>query len=78
MPGKGYSPDKFISSFGGFFPGGETLHRIDHIDYCLFERAGGRAPEYLRLDERVLGLVRHFFDKKKPVGAICGAFSAAW
>src|SRR4030095_8223278 len=23
--------------------------------------AGGRAPEYLRLDEKVLGLVRHFF-----------------
>lgn len=32
---------------------------------------GGRAPEYLRLDERVLQLVRHFAEKKKPIAAIC-------
>ena len=24
---------------------GETLHQIDHIHYCLFERRGGRAPD---------------------------------
>jgi protease I len=33
--------------------------------------AGGRAPEYLRLDEKVLGVVRHFFTEDKPVAAIC-------
>ena len=33
--------------------------------------AGGRAPEYLRLDEKVLGVVRHFFQEDKPVAAIC-------
>ena len=33
--------------------------------------AGGRAPEYLRLDPRVLATVRHFFEKDKPVAAIC-------
>ncbi len=32
---------------------------------------GGRAPEYLRLDRRVLELVRHFADAKKPIAAIC-------
>jgi protease I len=32
---------------------------------------GGRAPEYLRLDERVLSIVRHFADAKKPIAAIC-------
>jgi protease I len=32
---------------------------------------GGRAPEYLRLDERVLELVRHFAADKKPIAAIC-------
>ncbi len=32
---------------------------------------GGRAPEYLRLNERVLALVRHFFETQKPVAAIC-------
>lgn len=32
---------------------------------------GGRAPEYLQLDERVLTVVRHFFESKKPVAATC-------
>jgi protease I len=32
---------------------------------------GGRAPEYLRLNERVLEIVRHFADNKKPIAAIC-------
>ena len=32
---------------------------------------GGRAPEYLRLNPKVLDLVRHFFTAKKPVAAIC-------
>ena len=32
---------------------------------------GGRAPEYLRLNERVLEIVRHFFETQKPVAAIC-------
>jgi protease I len=32
---------------------------------------GGRAPEYLRLNARVLEIVRHFFTAKKPVAAIC-------
>ena len=32
---------------------------------------GGRSPEYLRLDERVLQLVRHFHETRKPLGAIC-------
>jgi protease I len=32
---------------------------------------GGRAPEYLRMNERVLKMVRHFFDTGKPVAALC-------
>jgi protease I len=32
---------------------------------------GGRAPEYLRLNEQVLQLVRHFAEKRKPIAAIC-------
>lgn len=35
--------------------------------------AGGRAPEYLRLNSDVLEYVRHFFDENKPVAAICHA-----
>lgn len=32
---------------------------------------GGRAPEYLRLDPKVLAIVRHFDERKKPIAAIC-------
>jgi len=32
---------------------------------------GGRAPEYLRLNDQVLDLVRHFATADKPIAAIC-------
>jgi protease I len=32
---------------------------------------GGRAPEYLRLDEKLIRLVRDFMHAGKPVAAIC-------
>jgi protease I len=32
---------------------------------------GGRAPEYLRLNPRVLEIVRHFDEAGKPIAAIC-------
>jgi protease I len=32
---------------------------------------GGRGPEYLRLDDQVVAMVRHFFTANKPVAAIC-------
>ena len=40
-------------------------------DYDALVIPGGRAPEYLRLNPAVLAAVRHFFDAKKPVAAIC-------
>ena len=35
--------------------------------YC----AGGRGPEYLRIDKRVQSIVRHFHDARKPIFTIC-------
>jgi protease I len=32
---------------------------------------GGRAPEYLRLNPRVLEIVRHFEKTQKPIAALC-------
>jgi protease I len=40
-------------------------------DYDALVIPGGRAPEYLRLNPKVIELVRHFFTAKKPVAAIC-------
>ena len=40
-------------------------------DYDGLVIPGGRAPEYLRLHEAVLDIVRHFMESGKPVAAIC-------
>lgn len=34
---------------------------------------GGRAPEYLRLNDHVAKIVRNFFEADKPVAAVCHA-----
>ncbi len=44
---------------------------VDPAQYDALVLPGGRAPEYLRLDERVLQLVRHFAEANKPIAAIC-------
>ena len=40
-------------------------------DYSGLVIAGGRAPEYLRLNDKVLEIVKYFFSTNKPVAAIC-------
>ena len=40
-------------------------------DYAGLYLPGGRAPEYLRLNARVLEIVREFDRAKKPIAAIC-------
>lgn len=44
---------------------------INTKDYVGLFITGGRAPEYIRLNKRVLEIVREFFNDKKPVAAIC-------
>jgi protease I len=48
-----------------------TFDDIDAKDYDALVIPGGRAPEYIRLDKKVLEIVRHFAGKKKPIAAIC-------
>src|SRR5687768_16177145 len=40
-------------------------------EYDALVIPGGRAPEYLRLDEGVLAAVRHFAEAGKPIAAVC-------
>jgi len=44
---------------------------VDEKDYDALVIPGGRAPEYIRLNERVLEMVRHFAGANKPIAAIC-------
>jgi len=48
-----------------------TFADIDPSDFDALVVPGGRAPEYLRLDENVLDMVRHFDAAGKPIAAIC-------
>jgi len=48
-----------------------TFDDIDETTYDALVIPGGRAPEYIRLNERVLEITRHFANAKKPIAAIC-------
>jgi protease I len=50
-----------------------TFDDIRPEDYDALVIPGGRAPEYLRLNLRVLEIVRHFAEGGKPIAAICHA-----
>ena len=50
-----------------------TFEKIKAEDYDALVIPGGRAPEYLRLDPKVIQIVRHFADADKPIAAVCHA-----
>lgn len=50
-----------------------TFDEVKPEDYDAVIIPGGRAVEYIRLNPRVLDMVRHFDKKKKPIAAICHA-----
>lgn len=47
------------------------FEKIKYEEYDALVIPGGRAPEYLRLNEKVLDIVRYFVTSGKPVAAIC-------
>ncbi len=48
-----------------------TFSEINPEDYDALVVPGGRAPEYLRLNKRVLEIVRYFDSADKPIAALC-------
>jgi len=48
-----------------------TFDKVKPQDYDALVIPGGRAPEYLRLDPKVLEVVRHFASADKPIAALC-------
>lgn len=49
----------------------QDFDQVDPAAYDGLVIPGGRAPEYLRLNERVLEIVRHFDKTNKPIAAVC-------
>ncbi len=48
-----------------------TFAEVKPEEYDALVLPGGRAPEYIRLNERVLEIVRHFANANKPIAVIC-------
>ena len=48
-----------------------TFSEIEPKNYDGLVVPGGRAPEYLRLNPRVLEIIRHFAEADKPIAALC-------
>lgn len=48
-----------------------NFDEVNPDDYDALLIPGGRAPEYLRLNDRVLEITKHFAEKNKPIAAIC-------
>src|SRR5262245_20500475 len=48
-----------------------TFAVVQPAGYDALVIPGGRAPEYLRLNAKVIQVVRHFAEARKPIAAIC-------
>jgi protease I len=46
---------------------------VNPNDYVALVMPGGRAPEYIRNNPDCVRIIRHFFDKDKPVAQLCHA-----
>ena len=50
-----------------------SFEQTEPSDYVGLVLPGGRGPEYIRLNEKVIETVKWFFENDKPVAAICHA-----
>lgn len=63
--------DTYTEKLGHTWPADLTFGEVNADDYAALVIPGGRAPEYLRLNETVLDIVRAFNDAGKPIAATC-------
>ena len=61
----------YTEARGHAFPVTHDFDSIDATTYDALVVPGGRAPEYHRCDDRILDVVRHFFESSKPVACTC-------
>lgn len=48
-----------------------TFNDVKAEEYDALVIPGGRAPEYIRLNDKVLDMVKHFASADKPIASIC-------
>ena len=56
---------------GHLFALNASFDDVKAADYDALLIPGGRAPEYIRLNEKVIEIVRHFAAASKPIAAVC-------
>ena len=44
---------------------------VDPEQYAGIFFSGGRAPEYIRYDQHLVRITRHFFEHDKPIASVC-------
>ena len=49
----------------------KTFAEVNPAEYDAVYCAGGRGPEYIRIDKGVQAIVRHFHETGKPIFTIC-------
>ena len=61
----------YVELRGHNFTLNKSFDSVKLEDYAGLYITGGRAPEYIRLDPKVIEYTKYFFDKNLPVAAIC-------
>lgn len=56
---------------GHHFTLNATFEEVKPESYDALVIPGGRAPEYIRLNQEVLKIVQHFAKARKPIASIC-------
>ncbi len=61
----------YVELRGHNFEINKSFDEINVNDYDGLYITGGRAPEYIRLNKKVIEYTRHFFEANKPVASVC-------
>ncbi|MFX0210709.1 MAG: DJ-1/PfpI family protein [Candidatus Hodarchaeota archaeon] len=61
----------YVEKGGHNFAINKSFEEVNPEEYDGIVIPGGRAPEYIRLNEDVIKMVKHFEDASKPIAAIC-------
>jgi protease I len=63
--------ETYIEKPGYLIPADIAFADVDPASYDGIILSGGRAPEYLRNDQQLQKIVRHFVEAKKPIASLC-------
>jgi len=63
--------DEIVGKHGYKVKVDKKFEEVNPNEYDALVLPGGKAPERVRLDENAIKIVKHFFEEKKPVAAIC-------